>query len=64
VVFGACVSVLAFAGLVVTYWATPLDLHFHLARSARRVVTSLVFFCAATLPLLDAVMPARYPADP
>ena len=64
VVFAACTVALGFLGLIVTYWATPLDLHFHLARSARRVVTSLVFFCAATVPLLDSVVPGRYPADP
>jgi 4-amino-4-deoxy-L-arabinose transferase-like glycosyltransferase len=43
---------IAFAGLVISYWSTPIDLHHHLATSARRVVTSIVFLCAALTPLL------------
>jgi 4-amino-4-deoxy-L-arabinose transferase-like glycosyltransferase len=54
VVFAVGTVVLAFCGLVISYWSTPLDLHFHLATSARRVVTSLIFFCAALTPLLAA----------
>jgi hypothetical protein len=52
VAFAVSTVALAFCGLVISYWSTPLDLHFHLATSARRVVTSLVFFCAALTPLL------------
>lgn len=52
VVFAIVTVALAFCGLVISYWSTPLDLHFHLATSARRVVTSIVFFCAALTPLL------------
>jgi hypothetical protein len=59
VVFAIGMVTLSFCGLVITYWSTPLDLHFHLATSARRVVTSLVFFCAALTPVLAA--PAREP---
>jgi hypothetical protein len=51
--FAVITVALGFVGLVITYWATPLDLHFHLARSARRVVTGLVFFSAALTPLLN-----------
>lgn len=57
VLFVAGMVTLSLCGLVITYWSTPLDLHFHLATSARRVVTSLVFFCAALTPLL--AVPAR-----
>jgi hypothetical protein len=39
-------------GLVLVYWATPLDYHVHLALSARRVVTGPVLFAAAVVPLL------------
>ena len=44
----------AFLGLVVAYWSTPLGLHYQLATSARRVVTGIVFFAAAMTPLLEA----------
>ena len=43
---------LAFIGIVISYWTTPLELTEHLARSARRVATSIVFFGAALTPLL------------
>lgn len=42
----------AFAGLALAYWSTPLGLHYQLATSARRVVTGLMFFAAAMTPLL------------
>ncbi len=44
--------VLSFLGLALAYWSTPLPFHYHLATSARRVVTALVFFLAAVTPLL------------
>jgi hypothetical protein len=39
-------------GLVLVYWATPLELHLHLALSARRVVTGPMLFAIALVPLL------------
>jgi hypothetical protein len=50
--FAAATAVLAFAGLLVAYWSTRLGLHYQLTTSARRVVTGIVFFCAALTPLL------------
>jgi hypothetical protein len=47
-------AALALAGLVLAYWSTTLGLHYQLATSGRRVVTGVVFFCAATTPLLAA----------
>lgn len=64
VVFIAMTSVLAFAGLVLAYWTTPLPFHEHLATSARRVITAIVFFGAAVAPLADPHRPPRYPAGP
>jgi hypothetical protein len=43
---------LSLLGLVLAYWSTPLPFHYHLATSARRVVTEPVFFLAAVTPLL------------
>ena len=40
------------AGLVLVYWATPLELRWHLAQSARRVVTGPMLFAITLLPLL------------
>ena len=45
-------AVLALAGLLVAYWTTPLPFHYHLATSARRVVTGPIFFLAALTPLV------------
>jgi hypothetical protein len=50
-VVGALIS---FAGLVIAYWSTRLGLHYQLATSARRVVTGVLFFCAAVTPQLAA----------
>ena len=50
--FACATAVLAFASLVVAYWSTRLGLHYQLTTSARRVVTGIVFFCAAMTPLL------------
>jgi hypothetical protein len=52
VLFTGATAVLAFASLVFAYWSTRLGLHYQLTTSARRVVTGVVFFCAATTPLL------------
>jgi len=52
VAYAAATAVLAFASLVFAYWSTRLGLHYQLTTSARRVVTSVVFFSAATTPLL------------
>jgi len=64
VAFVVVTSVLAFAGLVLAYWTTPLPFHEHLATSARRVITAIVFFGAAVTPLLDPRRSPRYPAGP
>jgi hypothetical protein len=40
------------AGLVLVYWATPLELRWHLAQSSRRVVTGPMLFAITLLPLL------------
>jgi hypothetical protein len=64
VVFALATAALAFLGLVLAYWTTPLPFHEHLATSARRVVTAIVFFGAALAPLLDPRRPPRYPAGP
>lgn len=42
---------IAFVGLVWIYWHTPLDLHTHLAQSARRVIDGIVLLWAALAPL-------------
>ena len=52
VVFAALTIGFAFVGIVISYWGTPIELSTHLARSARRVVTSIVFFSAALTPIL------------
>jgi 4-amino-4-deoxy-L-arabinose transferase-like glycosyltransferase len=52
--FVAAVVCFAFAGLVLAYWSTPFPLHDQLATSARRVITAIVLFAAATTPLLSA----------
>ena len=51
--FACATAVLCFASLVFAYWSTRLGLHYQLTTSARRVVTGVVFFCAATTPLLS-----------
>jgi hypothetical protein len=45
---------LGFAGLLLAYWTTPFPFHYHLAVSARRIITGLVFFLAAVAPLVAA----------
>jgi hypothetical protein len=64
VIFAVVTAALAFLGLVLAYWTTPLPFHEHLATSARRVITAIVFFGAAVAPLLDPRRPPRYPAGP
>ena len=59
--FAAAATGLALAGLVVAYWTTPLPFHYHLATSARRVITGPIFLLAALLPLLGTVGRRRYP---
>jgi len=51
-VFVILAVTLAFAGLVLAYWTTPFVFHHHLATSARRIITGIVFFAAALAPLL------------
>ena len=50
--FAGAVGVVALGGLVLAYWTTPLGVEFHLATSARRVVTGPVLMWAALTPLL------------
>ena len=45
-------TALALAGLLIAYWTTPLPFHYHLATSARRIVTGPIFFLAALTPLV------------
>ena len=40
------------AGLLLVYWATPLDFDYHVATSVRRVITAPVLFAVAMTPLL------------
>jgi 4-amino-4-deoxy-L-arabinose transferase-like glycosyltransferase len=68
-VFVAAVVAVGLAGLALAYWTTPFDLQTHLDRSARRVVTGLVFFAAAVTPFLlgdarDAERDDDYPVRP
>lgn len=48
----ACAAGLGLAGLLAAYWTTPLPFHYHLATSARRVITGPIFLLAALLPLI------------
>jgi hypothetical protein len=51
-VFVTLTATLSFAGLVLAYWSTRLGLHYQLTTSARRVVTGILFFGAASTPEL------------
>ena len=42
----------AFFALTLAYWTSPFELDYHLATSARRVVTPIVIFLVALAPLL------------
>ena len=59
--FAAAAAGLALAGLLLAYWTTPLPFHYHLATSARRVITGPIFLLAAVLPLIGTVGRRRYP---
>ena len=48
----ALTTALAYGGLLVVYWATPLDVEWHLRQSAWRVVAGPVLLLAALTPLL------------
>ena len=52
--FVALTLLLSFAGLLLVYWATPLDVAWHLRQSSRRVVAGPVLFLAALTPLMLA----------
>ena len=54
VLFGALWLALSFAGLVLAYWASPLQLDWFLATSAPRIVLSLIVGAAALAPLFAA----------
>jgi hypothetical protein len=53
-VLAGSAAVLALAGLLVAYWTTPLPFHYHLATSARRVITGPIFLLAALTPIVGA----------
>lgn len=59
----AAAAALGLAGLLLAYWTTPLPFHYHLATSARRVITGPIFLLAALVPLIgaDALGRRRYP---
>jgi len=48
----ATAAALALCGLLVAYWTTPLPFHYHLATSARRVITGPIFLLGALAPLI------------
>jgi len=48
------ILVVCWLGLLLAYWTTPFEIHFHLATSARRVIDAPVLVCAALTPLLLA----------
>jgi len=52
--FTCFVGLASLVALVGVYWTTPLDFEFHIATSARRVVTAPLLFAAAMAPLLLA----------
>ena len=52
IVFAGVTVGFVYAGLLVVYWATPLDVEWHLRQSAWRVVSGPVLFLAALTPLL------------
>jgi hypothetical protein len=54
VLFGLLWLALSFAGLVLAYWASPLQLDWFLATSAPRIVLPLIVGAAALAPLLAA----------
>jgi hypothetical protein len=56
----AATFLLSLAGVVLAYWTTPLDFDYHLATSARRVVSGPVLLLAVLTPLLAS----RAAADP
>jgi hypothetical protein len=43
---------LSLGTLLLAYWTTPFELHYHLATSARRVITGPILAWATVLPLL------------
>ncbi|MGH3051016.1 MAG: glycosyltransferase family 39 protein, partial [Gaiellaceae bacterium] len=57
-------SALALLGLLIAYWTTPLPFHYHLATSARRIVTGPIFFLAALTPIVARGGPSAPPSDP
>lgn len=58
-VLAAGTFLLSIAGLILAYWTTPLEFDYHLATSARRVVSGPVLLLAVLTPLL-----ARGASDP
>jgi hypothetical protein len=43
---------LALVSVVVAYWTTPFEIHYHLATSARRVITAPILAWAYLLPMV------------
>jgi ABC-type nitrate/sulfonate/bicarbonate transport system permease component len=50
---------LSFATLLLAYWTTPFELHYHLSTSARRVITGPLLAWALALPLVIESGPRR-----
>jgi hypothetical protein len=55
----AVTALLAFGGLVLAYWSSRLGFRHQLVTSDFRVVTGILFFCAAVTPQLTASLPNR-----
>lgn len=53
----AAVGVLCLCSLVLAYWTTPFELHFHLATTARRVITGPLLAWVFLVPLLFDARP-------
>ena len=48
----AALVLLCVAAIVFAYWTSPFEIHYHLATSARRVVTAPILAWAFLVPLL------------
>jgi hypothetical protein len=64
----AALVLLCLLSLVLAYWTSQFEIHYHLATSARRVITAPILAWAFLVPLLfapnDAFTPQRYPQEP
>lgn len=55
----AALVVLPFCALILAYWTSPFELHYHLATSARRVITAPILAWTFLVPLLWAAPVGR-----